>query len=309
MLISEILSSLAMIFRMMVPGFIFRKKDILDEHQVDAVTSVTVNLTWPCLVIDAMQVNFSIDILKQSGYIMAVSMVLFAVIALIGFSVAKLMRLSSGKRYLMVFALIFGNTGFIGIPVMKALYGSEALFFTAIIELVNDIFMFTVGITLIQLSAGKKSKLEPKELLSPGMIGVLIGLILFLADFRLPEMLGGSVEMIGNATTPLAMFVIGYQLGSMKVRTLLGEWQVYVVIFFKLVVIPVLALVFVKILAEEFSLMEKVIVLCFAMPAASASVLFSRQYHGETDFATKVVLLSTLCSLAVIPLFAIIIEL
>lgn len=147
MLISEILSSLAMIFIMMVPGFIFRKKDILDEHQVDAVTSVTVNLTWPCLVIDAMQVNFSIDILKQSGYIMAVSMVLFAVIALIGFSVAKLMRLSSGKRYLMVFALIFGNTGFIGIPVMKALYGSEALFFTAIIELVNDIFMFTVGIT------------------------------------------------------------------------------------------------------------------------------------------------------------------
>ena len=91
MLISEILSSLAMIFIMMVPGFIFRKKDILDEHQVDAVTSVTVNLTWPCLVIDAMQVNFSIDILKQSGHIMAVSMVLFAVIALIGFSVAKLM--------------------------------------------------------------------------------------------------------------------------------------------------------------------------------------------------------------------------
>ena len=82
MLISEILSSLAMIFIMMVPGFIFRKKDLLDEHQVDAVTSVTVNLTWPCLVIDAMQVNFSIDILKQSGYIMAVSMVLFAVIAL-----------------------------------------------------------------------------------------------------------------------------------------------------------------------------------------------------------------------------------
>ena len=115
--------------------------------------------------------------------------------------------------------------------------------------------------------------------------------------------------LISEILSSLAMFVIGYQLGSMKVRTLLGEWQVYVVIFFKLVVIPVLALVFVKILAEEFFLMEKVIVLCFAMPAASASVLFSIQYHGETDFATKVVLLSTLCSLAVIPLFAIIIEL
>lgn len=200
---------------------------------------------------------------------------------------AKLMRLSSGKLLSHGIRIdiwqyrIYRDTG------DESIVWFRSIVFTAIIELVNDIFMFTVGIMLIQLSAGKKSKLEPKELLSPGMIGVLIGLILFLADFRLPEMLGGSVEMIGNATTPLAMFVIGYQLGSMKVRTLLGEWQVYVVIFFKLAVIPVLALVFVKILAEEFSLMEKVIVLCFAMPAASASVLFSRQYMGKRILQRK----------------------
>lgn len=309
MLISEILSALAMIFIMIVPGFVFRKKNIIDEHQSDAVTSLAMNLTWPCLVIDAMQIDFSMEILKQSGYMMVVALVIFAAVAIIGVPLTKVMKLSPRKSCLTMFTLIFGNTGFIGIPVIKALYGSEALFFTAILELVNDVLMFTVGIMLIQLSAGRRFKLDPGEFLSPGLIGVVIGLVLFLADIRLPGLLGSSIEMIGNATTPLAMFIIGYQLGGMRFRSLLGKWQVYVISFVKLMIVPLMTLILVKLLAGDMSLMEKVAVMSFAMPVASATVLFSRQYRGETDFATKVVLLSTLLSLITIPLFAIIIEL
>ena len=105
------------------------------------------------------------------------------------------------------------------------------------------------------------------------------------------------------------MFIIGYQLGGMRFRSLLGEWQVYVISFVKLMIVPLMTLILVKLLAGDMSLMEKVAVMSFAMPVASATVLFSRQYRGETDFATKVVLLSTLLSLITIPLFAIIIEL
>lgn len=308
MLVTEILSALAMIFLMIVPGFIFSKKNIIDHHQSDAVTSLAVNLTWPCLVIDAMQIDFSMSILKESIYMMVVALVIFAVIALIGFPLTKLMKLPAGKRHLTMFALIFGNTGFIGIPVTKALYGSEALFYTGILELVNDVLMFTVGIMLIELSAGKKLKLNPKEFLSPGLIGVIIGLILFLTDCTLPPVLGGAIEMIGNATTPLAMFIIGYQLGDLNFRSLVGEWQVYVICLMKLMVMPLLALLLVKLVAGDLSLLEKVMVISFAMPAASATALFSQQYRGEIAFGTKLVLLSTLSSLITIPIFAIIME-
>ena len=131
---------------MIVPGFVFRKKNIIDEHQSDAVTSLAMNLTWPCLVIDAMQIDFSMEILKQSGYMMVVALVIFAAVAIIGVPLTKVMKLSPRKSCLTMFTLIFGNTGFIGIPVIKALYGSEALFFTAILELVNDVLMFKMCI-------------------------------------------------------------------------------------------------------------------------------------------------------------------
>ena len=309
MLVWPILSSLIMIFLLIIPGIFFKKRTIITDNQNGAVSSIVVNLTWPCLVIDAMQMEFSIQTLKDTGYMLAVACVVFAILMAISFPLSKALRMTKTKQYLAVFMLIFGNTGFLGIPVIKALYGTEAVFYAAILEMVNDILMFTVGIVLIQLSAGADLKISPKQLLNPGLIGVAIGLLLFLLNIQLPEMLAGSIQMIGAATTPLTMFVIGFQLGGLKLREIVGDWQVYVISFAKLLLVPVITLLVVKLWAGEFSLLEKVLIISFAMPVASATTIFSQQYKGETAFATKTVLLSTVLSIITIPIFAIIIEL
>ena len=308
MVVTEILTSLVMIFLLMVPGVVFRKKDVISIEQSDGISAFAVNITWPCMVIDAMQMEFSIGVLRDSGYAMGIAMIMFVMIAVVTLIISKLLRLSERKRYITAFMLLFGNTGFIGIPVIKALYGGEAVFFAAIIEMVNDILIFTVGIVLIQMSAGAKLRMEPKRMLSPGLIGVMIGLVLFVMNIRLPEVIGGAVEMVGNATTPLTMFLIGYQLGGLSLKEILSDRDVYAISFVKLLIVPVMTLVFLRLVAGEFSLLEKVLILSFAMPAASVSAIFSQQYRGEVALATKTVLLSTLFSVVTIPVFAIIME-
>ena len=146
MLIGEILSSLIMIFILILPGIFFRKKELISDHQSEAVSAIVVNLTWPCMVINAMQMEFSFQILKDSGYMMAVALIVFAILIAVSFPLARLLRMSKTKQYMAVFMLIFGNTGFLGIPVIKALYGTEAVFFAAILEMINDVLMFTIGI-------------------------------------------------------------------------------------------------------------------------------------------------------------------
>ena len=208
-----------------------------------------------------------------------------------------------------MFMLLFGNTGFIGIPVIKALYGTEALFYAAIVEVINDVLLFTVGIMLIQISAGAKLRMDPKQLLTPGLIGIFIGLALFILNIQLPEALAKPIAMVGDATTPLTMFAIGGQLAALTVKDIVGDLKVYGVIFLRLMVIPMIALVLVKLFAGDFSLLEKVIVISFAMPAAAVSAIFSQKYKGEEAFATKSVLMTTVCSIITIPIFAIIMEL
>lgn len=309
MVVWPILSSLIMIFILIVPGVFFKKKNILTEDQNGAINSIVVNLTWPCLVIDAMQMKSSLQVLKDSAYILVVCLLILAIIFAISFPVAKLIKLPKTKQYLTVFMLLFGNTGFIGIPVIKALYGTDAVFYAAIVELINDILIFTVGILLIQLSAGANLKVGFKQFINPGLIGVIIGLVLFLLNIQLPNLIGGSIEMIGNATTPLTMFCIGFQIGGLKFKEIAGDFQVYAICFVKLLIVPVLTLLVVKLWAGDFSMLEKVLIIGFAMPVGAVASIFSQQYKGEAAFATKSVLLSTVLSLITIPIFAIIMEL
>ena len=309
MVVWQILSSLIMIFILIVPGVFFKKKNILTEDQNGAINSIVVNLTWPCLVIDAMQMKFSLQVLKDSAYILVVCLLILAIIFAISFPVAKLIKLPKTKQYLTVFMLLFGNTGFIGIPVIKALYGTDAVFYAAIVELINDILIFTVGILLIQLSAGANLKVGFKQFINPGLIGVIIGLVLFLLNIQLPNLIGGSIEMIGNATTPLTMFCIGFQIGGLKFKEIAGDFQVYAICFVKLLIVPILTLLVVKLWAGDFSMLEKVLIIGFAMPVGAVASIFSQQYKGEAAFATKSVLLSTVLSLITIPIFAIIMEL
>lgn len=309
MLVTSILISLIKIFILILPGLLFRKKNLITEEQNAGISGIIVNLTWPCLVIDAMQIEFDMQVMKDSVYIVVITLVIFSVLAIAGFPLTRMLRLTKTKRYLVMFVFLFGNTGFIGLPVIKALYGGEALFYAAIVEVVNDVLLFTAGIMLIQMSAGAQLRMNPRQLISPGLVGVMVGLLLFVFNIQLPDLLAGPIGMVGDATTPLTMFVIGGQLAALRFKEIAGDFKVYAVVFIRLIIIPILALLAVKLWTGELYLLEKVIVISFAMPAASATAIFSQQYHGESAFATKCVLVSTICSILTIPIFAIIMEL
>lgn len=308
MAIMEVINSLCMIFIMIIPGIIFRKKGLIDSNQSKGISTVVVNLTWPCLVIDAMQVKFSQEIFKRSQYIFVIVLLVFAIAFIVGFLLVKMLKIKREQGGIFAFMLVFANTGFIGIPVINALYGKEAVFYASIIEMVNDIMLFTVGVMLIQLSAGIKTKISFKEFLTPGMIGVVIGYVMFLCNFQLPGFLGHSVNIIGAATTPLTMFVIGIQIGELKIKDLLGNVSIYVMSFVKLLIIPIIALLIMRFIFDDTSLLAKVLIISFAMPVAACTTIFSQQYNADVSFATKGVLLSTVLSVATIPIFVMILK-
>lgn len=309
MVLKSILGSLITIFLLIIPGIVFQKKKLITQEQGRGINSIIVNLTWPCLVIDAMQMEYSRQILEDSAYVMGICLLVFAMIFVLTILIAKAANIHSKRRYLMCFMLLFGNTGFIGIPVMKALYGGKTIFYAAIIELINDVLIFTVGVLLIQKSAGANPKMQWRELLSPGMVGVILGLLLFLLRITLPDMIGNAVEMLGNATTPLTMFMIGMQLGELKWKDILGDMEVYLVSFFKLLFIPIVVLAVLRLTKGSFSLLEKTVILSFAMPVGSVAAIFTKQYRGEAEFAAKSVLITTVLCMVSIPVFALLMEL
>lgn len=305
---AEIILSLVKLFLMIIPGYILSKKNIIDEHQCKGVSSIVINLTWPCLIVCSLQMAFSVELVINMGYI-AVAMLAAMVIAYaFAKGTCRVMNIDKSKAYLITFMLMFGNTGFMGIPVCTVLYGQEGTFYAALLDAIGDIFIFTVGLLLIEKSTGKHIGLGIKHFLTPGFASIVIGIGLFVSGIQLPDVIYMPLDKIGSATTPLAMFVVGYQLGNIHFKEMIGDIRLYAMSALKLLAMPVIFYAVMMIVFGELSLFAKVVVLEMAMPVAACTTMYSEQYDGDVGFATKGVLLTTVISIITLSIFAVIIE-
>jgi len=300
--------SLLKIFLILLPGVYFGRKNIIDEKQCEGISSIVVNIAWPCLVITALQMDFSETLLINSGLLAGAFVVVSVLAYAVGMVLCRFLKTDDQITYLIIYMFLFSNTGFMGIPVCETLYGEEGVFYAALMDSLSDVFVFTVGTFLVKKSMGVTIKNNPKELITPGLISIVIGVSLFLLDIKLPAVLGETLSTVGGITTPLAMFIIGYKLGKMKIKDMLGDRTAYIVSGFRLLVLPAVVLGALVVLGVEMTVLTKVIAMEIAMPVATCTVIFVEQYKGNTPFASKCVLLSTLMSVVTIPIFAMLME-
>ncbi len=300
--------SLLKIFLILLPGVYFGRRNIIDEKQCEGISSIVVNVAWPCLVITALQMDFSETLLMNSGLLAGAFVVISALAYVVGMVLCRFLKTDDQITYLIIYMFLFSNTGFMGIPVCETLYGEEGVFYAALMDSLSDVFVFTVGTFLVKKSMGVTIKNNPKELITPGLISIVIGVGLFLLDVKLPTVLGETLATVGGITTPLAMFIIGYKLGKMKIKDMLGDRTAYIVSGFRLLVLPAIVLLFLCLTGIEMTVLAKVIAMEIAMPVATCTVIFVEQYKGNTQFASKCVLLSTLMSVITIPVFAMLLE-
>lgn len=310
---TDMIIALAKIFIIMMPGFLLKKMGILTKQHAEGMSSLITNVTFPCLIIVSMQMEFSMEILANCKNAIIIFAMVIGAAMLLAKIVSDKAKLPATQSGVFAFMLMFGNTGFIGLPVLSGLFGKEAVLYGALCDAVYNVFMFSIGITLMKPKSAGNSKIEVvkltlKESLNPCFFGLVIGLILFIFKINLPDIIGGPMEAIGNITSPLAMIVIGSHLAEMNMMELFKAKHAYVVCLLKLMITPLIALVLVKLIIGTGSLLASTIVIEAAMPVAMCSVIFSEQYKMDVDFAVKGVMLTTLMSIVTIPIFAILLQ-
>lgn len=296
------ISSVGIFLLLAIPGYIFTKKKLLTGRQVEGLSTVLVNFLWPVMVIEAMvQVDSGREVIRQAGQAAlwgAVVIVLGALCAWFWLKMGKIGHVPGG---ILLFAAAFANTGLIGMPLIKLLLGEKALFLASIVELVNDVLIFTVGILLIQTGCGKPRQAALKGLFSPGLAGVAIGLFLFATGWQLPSFLAQALSMAAFATAPMVLFLVGAQLGEGDLKALMRDGKAWILTGLRLLVIPAFVLLLWRIFAGTLTDVGQTILLLSAMPSGTCCALFTRQYGGDWGLATRCVMLSTLCAVITVP--------
>ncbi|MDD5944988.1 MAG: AEC family transporter [Clostridia bacterium] len=298
--------ALITIFLLMIPGFIFGKKNIITEEQSKGMSKFLMSVVLPLLIINSMQIDFEKRYMTAIIKILFSTFSVFCLTCVLAYCLRKILKMEKNYTCLIAFCLFFANTGGIGLPIINTIFGKEAVFYAGLVEVAVDILIFTVGIVFIQLSGenGRDGiRIEPKKILSPGFIGIVIGLALFFCNIKLPFIITNTFDKIGGASLPIAMFIIGYSLGKIKMNTLFADVRIYIITVAKMAVVPILTYIICVFIFRMSYEMSGVMTILMAMPTGSAAVIFSQEYNADYMFASKCVVLTTAASLiTLIPL-------
>lgn len=294
-----VINQMLQLFIVIGLGYFMKKVNILDEQLSSKLNYFVLSITTPALIFSSVCTT-SISNKSMVIYTLIVATAIYIILPIISFIVVKLMRIPINQKGLYMFMTIFSNVGFMGYPVMKAIFGNDAIFFTSIFNILFNLEVFTLGVILITKDSGIKVKFEPRKFLSPGIIASAMAVFIYFLEIPIPGVIANSCAMVGDMTTPLAMIIIGGTLANIKVKELFSGVRIYLFTIIKQVIIPIVLFPLIAYFVKE-PLILGITIVCISMPVANTAVLFAKEYGGDVELAPKSIFITTLVSVITIP--------
>lgn len=279
----------------------FMKPDFEQE-----LSRLLLQVALPCLVLSsAMGDDVALPDPSDTFLLMGMATAMFALATVLAFVVAAVIRAPRGTECSYRFAVLFGNAGFIGFPVVQAVLGKQALLYASIALIPMNVFMFTIGVMLFSgAEGGFKRQLRNLAtcLKSPGLIASVVVLIIALTGFTDWGVLGDSIDIVGGLTTPAALLLMGSSIAKFHPLEMLTNWRAYVAVAFRLVIVPVACLALARVVPGMTPLFTTTLVLEMAMPVGSNGTLYCIQYGKDAQPMMQCTFLSIIGSIVTIPL-------
>ncbi len=212
-----------------------------------------------------------------------------------------LSRLVFGSRHKIEhFGTAFSNAGFIGIPLVKAVVGDQAVFYVAAFVALLNILQWTYGVAVM---SGNREAVSIKKLVAnPVVIALFIGLFLFATQLDVPGLLTDTLSLLGNMTAPVAMVTLGVYLAQMRFWELFNEKWAYVSTVLRLVLIPLITLALLSLVPEQYGEVRLTVLIAAAAPVGSNVAIFSQLNGLDYTRAVKGICLSTIFSIITMPI-------
>ena len=289
------------LFAIVVVGYAAGKLGYLGGTFDKRLSKVVIDITCPALILSSAMTGE----LPDRQYILPlllISVITYIVLTGMAYLLPRYLTKRIEDEGPVGFALMFGNVGFMGYPVVASIFGHEAIFYAAVLNVVNTFAVFTIGTMLITgKSEVEGSKFQKKVLYSTPMLAAYLTMaIVALRIDNIPAFISQPLTMIGNITVPAALLIVGSSMSHLSPRAMLGNGTVYATTLFRLAILPIAIYYLCRALGfSEFVVNINTIVI--AMTVATYGTILCLRHGKDTTFITEVTFITTLISMLTIP--------
>lgn len=300
-----IIGQMATLFLIIAVGYAAKKLKFMTADFDKMLSKLILSIALPSMILGSVLVAEHLPTLENILLAFGASCACYVVVIAIAYAVTFVLRIHDGNRGVFKFMLCFGNVGFIGFPVLSALYGSDVLIYATIFNLPFNVLVFTVGILFLMQDSEEDTKLATtwRTFLTPTIVACAAAIVLALCGVHNVPVIGGALSELGSLTTPGALLIVGSSLGGMPAKDLIGGPKLWAASLIRMLVTPLCVWgVFHFLIADP--LMLAAIVVISGMPVATNGTMLCYQYGGNSHTMAQGTFITTVLSLVSVPLLA-----
>ncbi len=302
-----ILTQIAMLAIVIIIGALAARTGVLTIHSKDMLSKVIFNISLPLMLFtNFLKLDVTPKLLLNSFIVLSVTGFVILFMLLAGWAATRIFSIKGREASVFKAHSMFGNTIFLGFPLITALYGVEGLLYASMYQLVSTLIMWTLGVVVLTHGDGTSWKKSFARVLNPNTVATVTGLLFFICSVKLPAVVMKPLSELGSANTWLSMLYIGAMLVLSDVGGLLGKKSLYILSANRLIIVPLILILIFMIFSVSSGLapdkiVASVIILEASMPCMASVVIMARELGADDHLAVGNVFVSTIISIFTLP--------
>ena len=310
--ILTVIGSIGSLVLVTLIGYVAARAGFLTSEVRPKLSALIFNVTLPCTILASVGEVDSSAGAEQVSWSFILGFALFFVMLAAAAVACVALRVPRDERPLYLFMGVLTNTGFIGFAVLESLFGGGSVFLGSIFIAVSNVFLYSIGVGVLT-SGGEKddekdvaptrsSRLTGilKNVLNVPMVASVIALVVFFSGVPLPGPVAQAVDMVGGATSPLAMMLVGLAIAEADLRKVLGSWRLWGFSAIRFLLVPAMCYLLLAPMApDELSL--GVFIVMLAMPTGSMAAAIASTYGRPGELLSQGTIVSTIASFVIVP--------
>lgn len=282
-------------------GFFLKRMNMVGDHFQADLSAYVMKIALPLFILSGTMVDIPRDIYHLVLQMFLISIGYFVVAIILSKGVGGFFKLLHEHKGPYEFASIFSNIGFMGYPIVQMLLGDSAIIYVAIFNITFNIVMWSYGVSIF--SGGFELKLN--KILSPQLLAAVLGITMAFLGIELPALLKPFITTLGSTATPFAMIILGMMVSNIHYKEFFEDIRYFIMSGYRLIIMPAITYGLLYLLGFREEMLALPVILA-GMPVATNGVVICLFYKKDVPTMAKIVVISTLLFLLMVPIYAII---
>ena len=295
-----LMNQIIQLFIMIFMGFIIVKAKLLKAEDSKILSVIVLYLIIPCVIINAFQVDYTPQTVKGLLIALAGSVMTQVILLIVVSILGRVFHLNEVE----VASIYYSDSGNLIVPIVTFILGKEWVLYGCVFMSVQLVFIWTHCKKIISRESTYDWR---KIVLNINMISIAIGIVLFLTRIHLPAIINNTLSAVGSMIGPASMIVTGMLFAGMDFKQIFANKRVYFVSFFRLIIVPVIALFLIKCsqlstFSSNGNKLMMIVFLAIITPSASTVTQMCQVYGNDSQYASAINVVTTLLAIVTMPL-------